>query len=399
MTFFDYHSALASRPALALAGVDGPRAFGAGASVVCDDAGVPTGELREAPAMALVEGARPGPHARRAARRLRGDACAGSTRSGSPAAHVMLGWPWLFDDVADARGARRPDRCAASLPLLLEPDVERRRGRRAARSTRDRRGRRWRAGVAKFFIDGVIDSGTGWLFEPGPHGEGTEPYWPDPDRYAAVVARCARAGLQCATHAIGDRAVAAALDAYRDAGARGSGPHRVEHIETLRDAELPRFAAEGVAASMQPLHAMGLDEPGPFNWRDRLQPAQVEAGFRWADLVRSGAILALGSDWPVVSADPRLGLAWARLRRAPGHPDRTPFHPEQALSAGQALEGYTTEAARIVGEASLGGRIAVGLRADLTGLGADPVDCPPDELPDVPVRLTVVDGEIVHRAA
>ena len=193
--------------------------------------------------------------------------------------------------------------------------------------------------------------------------------------------------------------MAAALDAYRDAGARGSGPHRVEHIETLRDAELPRFAAEGVAASMQPLHAMGLDEPGPFNWRDRLRPAQVEAGFRWADLVRSGAILALGSDWPVVSADPRPGLAWARLRRAPGHPDRTPFHPEQALSAEQALAGYTSEAARIVGEAALGGRIAVGLRADLTGLGADPVDCPPDELPDVPVRLTVVDGEIVHRAA
>ena len=396
VTFFDYHSALASRPALATAGVDGPRGFGAGASVVCDDAGVPTGMLREAPAMALVEGHVP---ARTHAERL--DAYAESLRRlnalGITGAHVMLGWPWLFDDVEtlEARGDLTV-RCV--LPLLMEPDVSDDEVAGLLEHA-GRRGRRWRAGVAKFFIDGVIDSGTGWLFEPGPHGEGTEPYWPDPGRYAAVVARCAQAGLQCATHAIGDRAVAAALDAYRDAGARGSGPHRVEHIETLRDAELPRFAAEGVAASMQPLHAMGLDEPGPFNWRDRLRPAQVEAGFRWADLVRSGAILALGSDWPVVSADPRPGLAWARLRRAPGHPDRTPFHPEQALSAEQALAGYTSEAARIVGEAALGGRIAVGLRADLTGLGADPVDCPPDELPDVPVRLTVVDGEIVHRAA
>jgi predicted amidohydrolase YtcJ len=148
---------------------------------------------------------------------------------------------------------------------------------------------------------------------------------------------------------------------------------------------------------MQPLHAAGLDEPGPFNWRDKLLRHQVAAGFRWADIRRSGAILALGSDWPVVTADPRLGMAWARLGRAPGHPERAPFDPRQPLSAVEALEGYTTEAARVAGEQALGGRIAPGLRADLTGLSADPVDCPADELPDVPVRLTVVDGTVVHR--
>jgi hypothetical protein len=283
------------------------------------------------------------------------------------------------------------------LPLLIEPDADDEQIA-ALLALRDRRGRRWRAGVAKFFIDGVIDTGTAWLFEPGPHGEGTEPFWPDPERYAAVVARVARAGFQCVTHAIGDRAVAAALDAYRDAGARGSAPHRVEHIETLRDAELPRFAAEGVAASMQPLHAAGLDEPGPFRWRDNLQPEQVAAGFRWADIRRSGAILALGSDWPVVSADPRLGLAWAQLRREPGERGRTPFTPDQVLSAGEALEGYTSEPARVLGEQQVSGRIAPGMRADFTGLGADPLTCPADELPDVPVRLTVVDGEVVFRA-
>ena len=92
----------------------------------------------------------------------------------------------------------------------------------------------------------MIDTGTAWLFEPGPHGEGTEPFWPDPGRYAEVVARFARAGFQCATHAIGDRAVAAALDAYRDAGGGGGAPHRIEHIETLRDAELARFKYPGV---------------------------------------------------------------------------------------------------------------------------------------------------------
>ncbi len=394
LTFFDYHAALASRPALALAGVDGARGFSAGARVVCDDGGVPTGELREAPAIDLVRERVP---ERTRAERL--DAYAETLRRmaalGLTGGHVMLGMPALFDDIAEleARGELTL-RCV--VPVLIEPgtgdeEIE------TLLGLRDRGGRRWRAGAAKFFIDGVVDTGTAWLFEEGPHGEGTEPFWPDPRRYAEVVARFARAGFQCATHAIGDRAVAAALDAYREAGPGGMAPHRIEHIETLRDAELARFAAEGVAASMQPLHAARLDEPGPYRWRDNLRPEQVATGFRWADIRRSGAILALGSDWPVVSADPRIGLAWARLRRAPGHPERTPFLPGQALGALAALEGYTTEAARVAGEEHLGGRIAPGMRADLTGLGADPVECPPDELPDVPVRLTVVDGEVVHR--
>jgi hypothetical protein len=395
LTFFDYHSALASLPALALAGVEGAREFAAGAAVVCDDAGVPTGELREPPAMELV-----GAHVPARTRAERLDAYVTTLRAlnalGLTGGHAMLGWPWLLDDIEELE-ARGELTFRTIVPLLMEPGVTDEEAD-ALLAHSGRRGRRWRGGVAKFFIDGVIDSGTGWLFEPGPNGDGTEPFWPDPDRYAAVVARCARAGLQCATHAIGDRAVAAALDAYRDAGATGTGPHRIEHLETLRDAELARLAAEGVAASMQPLHADGLDEPGPFNWRDNLQPGQVANGFRWGDIRRSGAILALGSDWPVVSADPRPGLAWARLRRAAGHPERAPFTPAQALSGLEALEGYTTHAARVVGEEHLGGRIAPGLRADLTGLGADPVDCPADELPDVPVRLTVVDGAVVFAA-
>ena len=395
LTFFDYHSALASRPALALAGVDGPRAFAAGAEVVCDAAGVPTGELREAPAMQLVSAHVPEPSD---AERLA--ACAATLRElnalGLAGVHEMIGHPRMLDDIA-ALEARGDLTVRTIVPLLMEPDVTDE-ALETLLALRDRSGRRWRCGVAKFFIDGVIDTGTAWLWEPGPHGEGTEPFWPDPGRYAEVVARCARGGFQCATHAIGDRAIAAALDAYRDAAARGTGPHRVEHLETLRDEELRRLAPEGVAASMQPLHAMGLDEPGPYTWRDNLQPAQIENGFRWADIRRSGAILSLGSDWPVVSADPRPGLAWAQLRREPGHPDRAPFRPDQALTAIEALEGYTTEAARVIGEEHLSGRIAPGLRADLTGLGADPVDCPPDELPDVPVALTIVDGEVVHRA-
>src|SRR5829696_5506062 len=158
--------------------------------------------------------------------------------------HAMLGAPALLDDVAELE-ERGDLRLRCVVPLLLEPDTTEEEIEELL-ALRDRGGRRWRAGAAKLFIDGVIDTGTAWLFEPGPHGEGTEPFWPDPGRYAEVVARFAHAGFQCATHAIGDRGVATALDAYRAAGPGGSAPHRIEHVETLRDEELPRFAAAGV---------------------------------------------------------------------------------------------------------------------------------------------------------
>lgn len=96
--------------------------------------------------------------------------------------------------------------------------------------------------------------------------------------------------------------------------------------------------------------------------------------------------------------DPRIGMAWARLRRPGGEPDFTPVLPAQALSPLETLEGYTTEAARTVSEADISGRIKPGSRADLTAFAADPVDCDADDLPALPILLTVVDGEIVYRA-
>jgi predicted amidohydrolase YtcJ len=87
-------------------------------------------------------------------------------------------------------------------------------------------------------------------------------------------------------------------------------------------------------------------------------------------------------------------MAWARLRRAPGKPERVPYLPGQALSAEQALRGYTTEPAKVVGDVT--GRLRAGLPADITAFAADPMLVDADELPDVPVRLTVVGGEVAH---
>lgn len=391
--FFDGHTALASEPALALAGVDGPREFAEYAQVVCDPDGRPTGALLEAGAMDLVRDVVP---AWTEEEKLAAFAATlqALNRVGLTGGHVMLGDPELLDvcRVLEERGDLTVRLVVPmhQAPSISDEEVERR------LPLAGEHGRRWRAGTAKFFLDGVLDSGTAWLVDPGPDGVNAHPFWPDLARYGELVGRFTRAGFSAITHAVGDGAVRGALDAYERAGRPARGKHRVEHIETLMDEDLPRFAALDVAASMQPLHLEGLDDPTtPSSWLDGLSAGRRERGFRTADLAASGAIVPLGSDWMVADFDPRVGMAWARLRRKPGHRDRFPYLPEQALTAEQALLGYTVWAAAVAGDE--GGRLRAGLRADVTALAADPTEVPDDELPDVPVELTVVDGEVVHR--
>src|SRR4051812_22179223 len=201
-----------------------------------------------------------------------------------------------------------------------------------------------------------------------------------------------------ATHATGDRGVREALDAYRAAGAAPGVRHRIEHIETLQPQDLPRFAAEGVVASMQAQHMAWLAPDRSDNWSRRLGGGErCDRAFPIRSLRESGAAIALGSDWPVARYDPRIGLACARLRRPPGERDRAPYD-DQALDGLAALEGYTTGAAHVASDEDRLGRIRPGYCADLTVLAEDPVDCDADDLPDLPVVMTVVDGEIVFRA-
>ena len=393
LVLMDLHVSLASRQALERAGIDGPRDFDEHAEVVCDADGRPTGELREWAALDLVQRVVPelGEEEQHAAyvAQLRAFAAVGLT-----GVHAMDG------DLADLALLARLE-ADGDLPLRvlspfrLQPDTDQASfGELIAH--RDDHGARWRAGVAKLFIDGVIDAGTGWLCEPDALGEGTAPFWPDPAAYRAAVATFAGAGFQCVTHATGDRAVREALDAYAAVPAPRRGRHRVEHIETIQPEDLPRFAAEGVVASMQVQHMLGLRRDPPDNWCARLGPERVARAFRTRDLLASGALVALGSDWPVAHFDPRVGLAATRLRRTPGT-DEAPFD-DQALDGEQALRGYTSAPAAVSGDADRYGRLAPSFAGDVTVLAVDPVDADPDELPDVPVLLTVVGGELCHRA-
>jgi predicted amidohydrolase YtcJ len=393
LTFFDYHTALVTPAALAAAGISGRHPLEGSAEVVCRD-GRPTGVLLESGAFDLVTRVMPRPTDEqrrvRRAEALRRMAAAGLT-----AVHGMDGKPATHDELRELE-ARGELSVRIVAPLHVEPDTPWDELERWT-ALRDAHGERWRAGVAKFFIDGVIEPGTAWLEEPDTQGRGLQPLWPDPEQFTRAVALFAAAGFQCATHAIGDRAVRHTLDAYRAAGAAPGVRHRIEHIETIGDEQLARFAAEGVVASMQALHLQWANAEGTDPWSRALGPERAARAFRCGDLVASGALLALGSDWPVADFDPRRGMAWARLRRPPGAPEVAPIGPGQTLTAEQTLLGYTRDAWRAVGEEAHAGRIAVGLRADLTGFAFDPVDCPADDLPGLPVRLTVVAGEPVVR--
>jgi predicted amidohydrolase YtcJ len=395
LNLFDDHTLLANGAALAIAGVEGARAFVQGASVVCDERGRPTGELKERAAMQLVLEAvpscTPGERRRDVLRVL-----ADHARLGLTGAHAMLGDPELL---ATCDQLEQEDQLTLRLrvPLWIQPETSDEEVDELL-SLCDARGHLWEAGAAKFFLDGVIESGTAWLHGGDVQGRSDSPFWPDPDRYATLVARFARAGFQCATHAVGDAAVTAALDAYADAAPPARGMHRIEHIELLARADLPRFARQEVCASMQPLHMSGVeDHSGENAWRAALREEQLGRGFPAGDLLRAGAVLALGSDWPVAPLDPRIGMAWACLRRAPGRPELDAYRPDQRLDVLQALHGYTTEPARVAGFAGARGQIRRGASADVTVFAEDPLCCTPGELPDVAVALTVVGGRVVHR--
>jgi predicted amidohydrolase YtcJ len=392
VSLYDGHAAVVTPRALELAGVSAPVALPGNSEVVWRD-GRLTGELREAPAEDLVRAAMPA-LTDEERYRLIVEHFRAWNALGLTGVHVMDGTPETFALLGELE--ERGDLTLRMVVALSQrPDMSSEH-RQELVSMRDARGLLWRAGAAKFFIDGTVEAGTAWLFEPDSKGECTRPYWPDPQEYADTVSLFARAGFQCVTHAIGDRAVKAALDAYLAAGHAPGVRHRIEHIETVRNEELVRFAPEQVVASMQPvIMAMSYDAEAPM-WPARLGPERAARGWRYGELLRSGATVVLGSDWPIAWPDPRRGIATAMLQRTPGRPDVPAIAPEQALTPLQALSGYTLACAEAVGEADRAGRIREGFRADFTGLAEDPVMVAPDTLTDLPVTLTVVAGRVVH---
>lgn len=392
----DLHTAFVNAHALRLAGVDGPRNLGDGAIVVCDDAGRPTGELRERSAIDLVLRCLPTP-TRQQRLAWYADAIARQNAVGITALHLMDGGPDTVGLLAELESAGLLNLRVALHHFVTPATSDDELAEIVA--CRSRAGRRWRADGAKFMIDGVIDTGTAWLEEPDTFGAGRDPMWPDPDAYRGRLRQVHDAGFRVATHAIGDRAVREVLDAYAGLPGGSAGRHRIEHIETAPDATVARFAPERVTASMQPIHLRWLKPDLSDPWSLRLDPRRCARGMRSGDLSAAGALVVLGSDWPVAPFDPRAGFFAGRLRRAPDVADERPIGASRPLNGEEVLAGYTINPARVLGEAQVAGRIRPGFRADLVGWGADPVTCPAADVMELPVLLTIVDGQVVHQAA
>lgn len=259
---------------------------------------------------------------------------------------------------------------------------------------------RLRMGWLKLFADGTLSSGTAALSEPnaeGSRGLFTTP----PEVLGSLAAHAASAGIATQIHAIGDAAVHAALDALAPTGSLVPAMPRVEHVQLCDVADRPRFAASGIAASVQPVHLREDAATARRAWGDRAE----RDGYAWRSLLDAGATLAFGTDAPVEPFDPWPGIAMSVLRRAPEWRDEIDtFGPGEALSLEQALRAATIGPAALAREPDRG-RLVPGAAADLIVLPAAPGPSGSAEraepeaatapFANVRPRLVLVDGEPV----
>ncbi|GAA5018853.1 amidohydrolase [Streptomyces siamensis] len=401
----DHHGAWVNSRALELAGVTRDTPDPADGRFERDAAGEPTGMLQEGAMQSVGRLTPPATAADRlgallhAQRHLHAlgitawqDALLGSflgmddpseayltaARDGSLTARVVGALWW-----DRARGAEQ-------IPELVE--------RRAA-LTHDR----FAAGSVKLMLDGVAENGTASLLSPyldkcgcATANRGTS--FIDPDRLHTYVTELDALGFQCHFHALGDRAVRDALDAV-EAARKANGPSdtrpHLAHLQVVHPDDVPRFAHLGATANIQPLwaaHEPQMDELTiPF-----LGPERASWQYPFGALLRSGARLAAGSDWPVSSADPMQGIHVAVNRVSPDEPGPV-FLPGERIGLTDALTAYTAGSA-YANHLDDTGRVRVGALADLVVLDRDPYQGPPEAIGGTGVALTYVGGERVYAA-
>jgi predicted amidohydrolase YtcJ len=261
-----------------------------------------------------------------------------------------------------------------------------------------------RATTVKIMTDGVVENCSCALLEPYddpgayPPGHRGLSYVGDDDLRSAVTSLDAH-GFQVHMHAIGDRATRDALDAIE--GARtANGPsdnrHHVAHLQIVHPDDVPRFGSLGVIANMQPLWAC-MDPQMTELTLPRVGKERIGWQYPFADLVRTGATLAGGSDWPVSTPDPLLEMEVAVTRVDPGARDAEPFLPAQRLTLGQAFAAFTVGSAT-VNHDDEAGSIEVGKRADLAVLDRDVFRADAGPLGDARVLMTIAAGRVVHQA-
>lgn len=263
---------------------------------------------------------------------------------------------------------------------------------------------RFQATAVKIMQDGVCENLTGALLEPY-RGRGDERgmSFIEPTALQRIAAHLAADGFDLHIHAVGDRAVREAVDAIAAAPDAPDARHQIAHIDLIADIDAARMARRRIIANVQPLWArrdpVMVDTKLPY-----LDDDQQRRHFAFRTLRDAGVPLALSSDWPVSSPDPLWGMHVAVNRTAPPddphaqdrHSQTAPLLPEQAITADEALAGYTRDAARANRLDAVSGTLRVGKDADLVVLDADPRLVPPREIGSIRARLTVAAGVIVY---
>ncbi|HEY6268154.1 MAG TPA: amidohydrolase [Candidatus Acidoferrum sp.] len=257
------------------------------------------------------------------------------------------------------------------------------------------------AGAVKFMIDGVVEAHTAAMLEPysdDPSLKGAL-FW-EPSKYKSAVAELNKRGLQLFTHAIGDYGVRVALDGYEEAGSRNHKHDRrprIEHIETVTTADIPRFGKLGVIASMQPLHSYP-DADTLDVWAHNAGPDRASRAWAWKSIADAGGRLAFGSDWPVVTLNPWEGVQTAVTRQTSDGKPEGGFVPEQRLTVAQVIEGYTLGAAFAGRREKSEGSLEIGKLADLIILSQNIFDVDPHKIGATKVVTTIVGGRLVYQA-
>lgn len=257
-----------------------------------------------------------------------------------------------------------------------------------------------RSSAVKIFVDGVIESHTAALFEPyldrpGDRGRALL----EQGEFDRLAEALEKPGFQIHIHAIGDGAVRLSLNAF-EAARKANGPldlrHHIAHLELIDPADIPRFKALGVVANFQPLWAYPdlyitqLTEPilGPERSR-RLYPI--------GSVLRSGAVIAGGSDWPVSSLNPFEAIQVAVTRRSPEDSGGAPWLPDECIDLRAALAAYTVNGAYLSHREAEAGSIETGKSADLVVLDRNLLAVSPFDIHNARVLLTLLEGKVVYR--
>ncbi|HVE79607.1 MAG TPA: amidohydrolase [Gemmatimonadaceae bacterium] len=385
----DGHMSLANGAALRAARLTRATADVAGGTIVRDAAGEPTGVLKDN-AMALVDAVVPAPSDAMTDRALDA-AMRYVAQRGVTSVHNMGSWTDLAAFERARRDGRLRTRIYAAVPLAT---WERLRDTVAGRG----RGDAWlRIGALKGFVDGSLGSHTAAFLAPFTDVPGdTGLLVTAPEELYAWTRGADAAGLHVMVHAIGDRAIRLQLDIFdRVTGEHGARDRRfrIEHAQHIAPADVPRFAASRVVASMQPYHA--IDDG---RWADRvIGPERARTTYAFRSLLDAGATVAFGSDWFVAPPTPLEGIYAAVTRRTLD--DRHPggWVPAQKIGVEEALRAYTAAGAYASFEEGEKGTLERGKLADFVLLDRDLTRIPPETIREARVVMTVVGGQMVYR--